>query len=327
MQTELFRDYYKKRGFSPEQTDQAVQAVNALAADLVRTGGSLETATTAAVEAHVAGLVAEGRNTADRLLALARYFYLTGAQAIYIYFTALFGSQDVLANIRDRLAAAEGETTAEAIFAGLGEPPLGAPLTDMPPLVRRFMSRLADNMPPERYCPLLAGNNHGLPPTGQDEERRLLAEAGSLDDYLADLHRRKVDELQQHSDEGRIWCEQVITPEVVDFVRANPEILSATRSGNRLYVTKIPYDTAAWLHAADDRQRKYFLCHCPFVRAAFLDGQADINPDWCYCSGGFTKYPFELLFGQSLQVELLESPLLGHDRCRFAITLPENIKP
>jgi hypothetical protein len=44
---------------------------------------------------------------------------------------------------------------------------------------------------------------------------------------------------------------------------------------------------------------------------------------WCYCSGGFTKLFFDVLFEQDLEVELLESVLAGDASCKFAIRLPE----
>jgi hypothetical protein len=51
-----------------------------------------------------------------------------------------------------------------------------------------------------------------------------------------------------------------------------------------------------------------------------------LNATFCNCSGGFSKKPWEIIFRQTLQVEVLESALLGDLRCRFAIHLPENLE-
>jgi predicted hydrocarbon binding protein len=48
---------------------------------------------------------------------------------------------------------------------------------------------------------------------------------------------------------------------------------------------------------------------------------------FCNCSAGFHKKPFEVAFGQPVKVEVLESVLLGGERCRFAIHLPEEAIP
>ena len=116
-------------------------------------------------------------------------------------------------------------------------------------------------------------------------------------------------------------AEQIITQRVVDLVAKNPEILSAVRRGDTLYVTKIPYDPDAYLATNDSRYRRYYACHCPFVREAILRGETDISANWCYCSGGFVKYPYEVILGKELKVDLLQSVLKGDSVCRFAIHL------
>ena len=51
-----------------------------------------------------------------------------------------------------------------------------------------------------------------------------------------------------------------------------------------------------------------------------------LNAVFCNCSGGFSKKPWEVIFGQTLQVDLLESALKGDYRCRFAVHLPEKLE-
>ena len=41
--------------------------------------------------------------------------------------------------------------------------------------------------------------------------------------------------------EGRLYFTQEVTEEMLDFVRANPEIESGVRQGSILYHTKIPH--------------------------------------------------------------------------------------
>jgi len=42
---------------------------------------------------------------------------------------------------------------------------------------------------------------------------------------------------------------------------------------------------------------------------------------WCYCSGGFAKFPFEVIFDRELTVKVISSPLKGDNICRFAIDI------
>ncbi len=51
----------------------------------------------------------------------------------------------------------------------------------------------------------------------------------------------------------------------------------------------------------------------------------EVPIDWCYCSGGFQKLMFDVVFGCSTDVEVLESVLAGDPVCRFRISLPDKI--
>lgn len=167
--------------------------------------------------------------------------------------------------------------------------------------------------------PIMAGNNHQLPETAFAEERAKYLDSPSLEAYLKDLHDRQVAILQKHCDEKRIWFEQEITQEVVDLVRNNPEVQSAVLIDGKLYTTKIPYDGKHMLAETDPRHRRYYACHCPFVREAILKGETDIDPDWCLCSAGFSKFQFESTLGHPLKAKILNSVLLGDEICRFEL--------
>ncbi len=52
---------------------------------------------------------------------------------------------------------------------------------------------------------------------------------------------------------------------------------------------------------------------------------ADVPPVWCNCSAAFVKKPYEVIFGQPLKAEILETVLTGGRWCRFVIHLPAGI--
>ena len=87
MNETVLREHYQKRGFSGEQTAEAVAAVQSLERWLAENDSALETATQDLVRRYIRLLIDEKRNTMEALLAMARYFYLTGRNGIYIYFT------------------------------------------------------------------------------------------------------------------------------------------------------------------------------------------------------------------------------------------------
>ncbi len=93
-------------------------------------------------------------------------------------------------------------------------------------------------------------------------EKEFYENSESLDEYLKERHKRKVEELKRYCDSNRVWFEQIITQDVVDFVSSNQEILSAVRECNKLYVTKIPYDAVNYLKEDNKDKKIYYACHC-----------------------------------------------------------------
>lgn len=321
MNEQVLRAHYAKRGFSQDAANAAVLSVQELEHWLIPRGETLETVPTSGIRDYIRFLIDGKQNTLDALLALARYFYLTGRTAIYVYFTSLLGGEGVVESISARLAELESKDTAEALVDSLARPPLGADPAEFPAFTRALMKRLEAGLPECTLRRVLAGNHHQIPASAFDEEKEIYQAAVSMDEFLAEQHKLQVAELQRHCDANSVWYEQIITQEVVDFVAANQEIQSAVREGDTLYTTKIPYDPAHYLAEADPVKKRYYACHCPFVREAILRGEQDISSNWCYCSGGFVKYPYETILGRELRVELLESVLKDDPVCRFAIHL------
>ncbi|MCX5977054.1 MAG: DUF6144 family protein [Coprothermobacterota bacterium] len=184
---------------------------------------------------------------------------------------------------------------------------------------------MESRLPAEFYRRILAGNHHGIPASAFDEERGFYETAPSVDAYLKGRHARMVDVLQRHCDEDKLWYEQKITQQVVDFVKSNQELLSAVRQGDTLYVTKIPYNPDRFLTETDPAMKRYLACHCPLADSTILKEGAVVSPTWCYCSAGYEKTLFDNVFGGSLEVEVKQSVLDGSERCRFAIKLTESV--
>jgi hypothetical protein len=255
-----------------------------------------------------------------RIVLLFWYCNFTGARDAATYLITLLGTLDVLDSQRERLGGLFGEPLAEKVFDTLRFPDLGSDLNEYPGAINAYLDRMRSLLSEEDCRKVLAGNHHRLDPEQFAPERKYLQEAADLDSYLRDKHARLVQKLQQHADSGELWFEQVITQEVVDYVRDHQEIQTGVREGDRILARKIPYDPSAWLRETDPVKKRFLACHCPFVRAAIPEGE-EVSSLWCYCSGGFTKLLFDYLFDTEHEVELLESVLDGGDACRFAIRL------
>jgi hypothetical protein len=317
-------EFLRSRKQAKEAIEAALDYVREFEAHLIGTGKSLEAFSVSDLKEYVAGLVADEQNTMERLLALARYAYVTGLNTVFIYFTSIIGGREVVPSISEKLAAVAGEQTRDAVFDGLEMPPLGSPPDAYPRITDTLVGRLKD-LGPETCYTVLADNHHGVPVESFSKHKVWLDEAGNIEAFLKKVHQEAVAELERYMNEGKVWYEQEITPEVVELVRGNQELLSAVRDGDHLYITKIPYAPKDWLKESDPVMKRYYGCHCPLARAAIIMGEPDIPLDWCYCSGGFEKLMFDVVFEEPTQVEVLESVLAGAPRCRFRVKIPESI--
>lgn len=323
MQKDKLIQLYTQRGYNKDTTRAAVSILERLECHALNNGDRVDSISTSTVQSFINSLIETDENTQDNLLAMARYFKVINNQPIYLYFTGLFGSIDVIPTICNRIK--DKGYSHKSKLINRETLPLGTELKSMPQFTNDFMNDLKDVLPEDQMIDALTGNNHRLAPESMAKEKAFYQQASSFDDYLHDRHQRKVEELTSFMNENEVWFEQVITQEVIDYVASNQEILSGVREGRYLYITKIPYDTKSFLSATSKEAKLYHACHCPFVRENLINPQFDIDPNWCYCSAGFAKFPFEVILDQPLQVELIDSPLKGDLQCRFKVTLPEGV--
>ena len=323
MREKEFRDYMSERGLGGEEAESAVKVVHGFERHVRAKGRSLESASVEDLKGYISLLMGEGRSSFEELLALARYVRLVKKNDLFVYIASIVGARTVLPSISERLAAIAGEEARSRVFKDVEAPPPGSPPEAFPPVTERLMERLEAELLPETCRRVLAGNHHGVPREGFKEQREMYLRSGNIDEVLKEIHGRAVAELEEHMAEDKIWYEQRITPRVVEFVKDNQEVLAGVRDGDRIYMTKIPYAPDDYLGETDPLMRRYYACHCPLARASILRGDADISPTWCYCSGGFEKLQFDVIFDEELEVEVLESALAGDDRCRFAVKIPE----
>lgn len=313
------------RGLEDAEIQSSLERVEALGEALASRNFSLEKPSLEIVEAWISGMVEGGEPAAELLLSLARYFALTRETALAIRLLAYLSPIGILPSMSGRLASLEGGAVRDRVMGRLSIPPEGSPPEGYPPATAGFVRALEEELGRERAAKVLAWNVHGIPPEAFAKERERFLELGSVDGWLLDYHLREVEILQKHADEGTLWFEQRITREVVDFVRGRQEIMSGTRTGDTIYMTKIPYDPDGWLRSADPLERRKLACHCPLAVSSITPEGAGVPPLWCACSAGFTKFRFDVVFGEETEAIVVDSVLAGDDLCRFAVKIPGSV--
>jgi hypothetical protein len=320
-----FTEYLVERGSSPEQVKAALDAVKEAAAYFEAEGKKLEKASVEDFKGYVQKLIDEGKNTEEALLGLGRYIYLLDMKEVWIYFAAILGGRNILPSISERLEEIAGEDARNRVFSEVRAPPLGSMPAAYCDATKSLMDALEKELSPEVYHRVLAGNHHRVNPDNFMKHKRWLEELGSVDAWLKKMHDEAVAELEHYLREDKVWYEQIITPEIVEYVKGNQEVLAGVRDGEWIYNTKFPYSPKEYLEETDPLMKRYYMCHCPMAREAVLAGTPEIPMEWCYCSAGYGKLRYDVAFGVETEAEVLQSVLDGSDTCRFRIRIPRHI--
>jgi hypothetical protein len=320
-----FHRHLQDRAIADAEIEQHLSIIERFAGFLQDAGPhrSPAQATAEDMRAFSAHLMAHGLNDYDNYLALARYGRFSGNNELFVAAVELLDGSEVLENLYRKLEQEVSQQTRDAVFRDIVLPPLGTPPTQKYRATAAVMTRLEELVDARTCRDILSDSLRDLRDEPYLDQRKTYLESGSLDAYLARKGQDFIAELERIRDEGGLYFTQPITDEVIDFVRGHPEINPGIRQGNVLYEAKIPYMTQAYLDETDERMKRYHYCHCPWVRESLRQGDVSVSPTFCHCSAGFQKKPWEVIFGQPLEVELVESVLKGDRWCKFAIHLPE----
>jgi hypothetical protein len=317
MDQEGFRHFLQGRKLSEEMISQQIKIAEMFE------GFAGESPTAVDVHAFSAYLVEEGLNSYDNYLALARYGHFVENDQVYIAAVELFDGSEALDSLYEKLEQALGEQKRDEIFAGIELPSLGTPTSQKPQITQAIMERLERLVDPQTCQEILADGLRYLEDAWFLDAREKYHKCGSIDEYLDRKGQEFIAQLEQIRDEDNLFFTQEITDEVIDFVRSHPEIRQGVRDGNVVYEVKIPYMTREYLAETDERLKRYYYCHCPWVRESLKAGDVAVSPTFCNCSAGFHKKPWEVIFEQKLKAEIVETVLKGDPWCKIAIYLPE----
>ncbi|QRN84507.1 hypothetical protein JR338_13055 (plasmid) [Chloroflexota bacterium] len=327
MQEKAFREYLVARGLDEKTVNQQVEAIRKVEAQLQSQvpGWTLEDLNHTSGQELVDGLIERGENTMDNLLALVRYTKVIDNRELFVAIFHLLDGYEVMDNLYSKLGDAVGEDLRDGIFENLPLPPLGLSRYEKAHYTAKIMDRMEEIFGISTTRDLLQDCLRDLPDEYYPDEKTDFYDIceGDMDRYLVYRGEKFVDLLRGYQERNELFFGQEITDEVIAFVEGNPEIGGGVREGNLIYETKIPYNAKEYLAATDPEKKRYHFCHCPWAKESIRKPNLTVSPTFCQCSAGFVKKPFDVIFGQNLQADVLESVLKGDPVCRFAIHLPE----
>ena len=316
--------YLTKNNVSQEKADDFIAILNEfnkylekkdLTVDSIPTGGILE---------YTEYVIENGsEKVLELLIALYHYAHFTKKYDYIIEITDIEESSNAMDNLYLRIAEQFDEKIRDEIFEDMDIPPLGVNPEKTPEFTKEIMKRLEHKLGVENTIKLLTPCLHGRPIEPIKKDREDFLRLNDIDEFLRLKKQQLIERVQKHQKEGTLEYAQYVDEEVVDYIKNSPTISPGIREGDKIIVTKIPYQIRKALNAEDERMKRYYTCYCAWVRGAIKNGtEKEISPNFCHCSAGFIKLYWDIIFDQPTKVEPIETPLTGKVECKFAIHIP-----
>ena len=322
---ESFREFLQQLNLDKNQIKSSLELVSKFGDHLSDNGKTLENASYDDLYAFSDHLMDEGENTEDNYVTLVRYGRFRKNNDVIIASMEIIDGSEMIVNFYNRLQDEFGEEVRDEIFEGIGVPPLGlrpktkAEITKK--LVERFLSKF-DRETCKTFFEIGLRDRYTASYVGPT---KLFKELGDIDEFLRRRFQSLVERLETHLKEKALFFTQEVDEEVISYVKNHPTIESGIREGNRVIITKIPYMTKQFIHETDEKMRRYYFCHNPWIRDALKEEDQPIDPVFCGCSAGYFKNFWEAVLGQPVRVEVLKSFINGDDICEFALHLPPGV--
>ncbi|KPK72829.1 hypothetical protein AMJ87_03440 [candidate division WOR_3 bacterium SM23_60] len=274
---------------------------------------------------YSAQLIKVGKNTADNYISILRYAYFKKLNELIIAGMEVLDGSEVIENFSNRLVSEFNQELRDYIFEGIKLPALGISPDEKPKYTRKLIARLEGKIGVDECMKFL---NRGLRDRYEESrkpDREKFLKSKNIDEFLKQKHKDFVVELERHFKNNTLFFTQEISEEVLEHVKSDPYIESGVREGNKIIIKKIPHMAKEYLAEKDERKKRYYYCHCPWVKEAFEESDKPISPVFCSCSAGFYRAYWEIVFDQPVQVDVLASLLNGDPICKFAVHIPDNV--
>ena len=277
------------------------------------------------LEKYCKTLIDSHQNDFQSIRALAIYGRLTGSQGLVVNALEMLDGSEALGNLYDLISNQLGENVAEKYFENVRLPELGESNEVRPKEMAKVIEKMQENLSQEKTAEMIGNCLRDLDDSWYAADKKLFEDCGrDIPKFIQARGDRFLKELETLKNENKLYFTQPITDEVIEFVKANPEIHYGVLDGNSYYEMKIPHQTAKMLAETDPVKRRYHYCHCPWVKESLREGKSEVPAVFCNCSAGFHKRMWEVVLGHAVKCEVLESVLKGDERCRFRISFTNN---
>jgi hypothetical protein len=320
---EDFKSFLEK-STSKEDIQQNVSIIKEIETFLIHTdkNKNFNNANIEDLKGIIKYLIKNRKNSKKNLLALIKYSRFIGNREIEIALLELLDGNNILKKLMLKANKVAIKKDREKIFKKILAPQLGTFSVDKPKMTQKFMETLETELNQDECREVLLSGPHAGPKKEYLSERKAFLDSKSIDDFLQKRHKEYLNELGQHMKNETLYFTQEIDEDVLDYVRNTPTCQNGVRQGNLIYVTKIPYMAKKYFKEKDPKLKRYYYCHCPWVREA-IKSDIKISSNFCYCSAGYEKRPWDVIFNQSVKADVLETVLKGDLVCKFAIHIPE----
>ena len=322
MDIDGFRDFLSSRKIDKKVIESSIATLKDFESFLQRNGKDIENVTRKDFYGYSNYLIKSGKNTLDNYISILRYGYFKKIQELIIAGMEVLDGREVIKNFSDRLMNEFSKDLRDRIFDGVEIPALGISQEEKPRYMQKLVARLEENVGVEKCAQFLNKGLRDRYEEARKPDREKFLKSKNLDLFLKEQHRDLVAELETHLREGTLFFTQEITKEVVEHVRNNPYIEGGFRQGDKIIIEKIPHMAKEYLAEKDEHKKRYYYCHCPWVKEAFKESEKPLSPVFCNCSAGFYRAYWEIVFGEDVRVDVLESLLKGDSICKFAVHVP-----
>jgi hypothetical protein len=325
MDEEGFRRYLEKNKIEKHTLEASISSVREFDDFLKKKGNIIDTASKEDFYEYSDHLISQEQNTFEPYVSILRYASFINNNDLYVGAMEVLDGREVMENLSNRLREEFGEDFRNKIFENISLPPLGLHPKKKPEYTKKLIPRLQETLGDKRCAEFLNQGLRDRYEQSRKPDREKFLKSKDIDEFLRNRRHEYIKELEEHHKKESLYFTQEITREVLEFIKNDSLIGVGLREGDRIIVKKIPHMAKEYLAEPDEQKKKYFYCHCPWVKEALLESEQPIPPVFCNCSAGYYKAYWEIVLDQPIEVDVVESILDGGDVCTFAVHLPKDI--
>ena len=327
LKEKAFLKYLLKNKVPQEQADVYISRLNEFSYFLKKENNNIDSFPNGEIIKYANILVESNSNLVlDFLKALINYANFIKNYDYIVEIIDISESYNAMDNLYQRIAEQHGEQIRDEIFKNIKIPPLGTHPEKKPEFTKVVLRRLVEKIGEEKTIELLKPCLHGRPGDIKKDREDFLR-INDIDEFLKLKKQELIERLQTHQKEGTLEFAQYIDDEVIEFIKNTPSISPGIREGNKIITSKMPYQTKKHIQAKDKKMKGFYSCYCPWIRGAIKNGtNEELFSHFCYCSAGYTKKYWDIIFDQPAIVEPIETPLTGGLLCTFTVNIPKEFQ-